>query len=532
MKSLAAFLSRSRETSSADPSRARTRLKTRIWSAVVLAACASFVGVAAMRQDPAAQPPAKTKFSAQAVTEMAQRLSREAHGIKQLDNNSPLRQISYDQYRDIRVDQEHAIWRTDQVPFRIDVLPAGFLFQNPVSISVVEAGLSREITAPPGTFLLGPLVEKQLAKQTIPLSGFRVRSPINTRAIWDEFLVFQGASYFRAVGKGSAYGLSARGLAIRTAAPTGEEFPTFTNFWIERPSANASGLVIHALLQSPSTTGAYKFSVVPGTETVMDVEATLFPRVALDNVGIAPLTSMFLFDESIRTRIDDFRDEVHDSDGLQIMMDSGEQTWRPLSNPTQLQVSSFTSVPPKGFGLVQRSRKFSDYQDLEAQYEKRPSTWIEPRNNWGPGSVQLIEIPTDRETNDNIVAFWRPRDPIPAGKPWTISYRMRWNQIPKLAPELGRAVFTRTGPSWDGKRKLFVIDFEGLGKSTEGLRIDAGTSTGKLTNLVLQPNPRIGALRASFELGPDEANVAELRLRLMRGNEPATETWLYRWTAS
>lgn len=510
----------------------RTRRTFRIGLAAVLVACASVVAVAAKRQDVAAPAVAKAKFTAETVTELAQRLSKQSHSIRQLENNSPLREITYDQYRDIRVDSDHAIWRTDPVPFRVDVLPAGFLFQAPVQINVVDNGVAREITAPPGAFLLGPQVEKQLANQTIPLSGFRVRSLINTKAIWDEFLVFQGASYFRAVGKGAAYGLSARGLALRTAAPTGEEFPSFTHFWIERPAANSTGLVIHAILQSPSTTGAYKFSVTPGSETVMDVDATLFPRVALDNVGIAPLTSMFLFDESVRNRVEDFRDEVHDSDGLQIMMDSGEQTWRPLSNPRDLQVSSFTAVPPKGFGLVQRSRKFSDYQDLEAQYEKRPSTWIEPRSNWGPGAVQLIEIPSDRETNDNIVAFWRPRDVIPAGKPWSISYRVRWNQLPKLQPDLGRAVFTRTGPSWDGKRKLFVIDFEGLGKSTEGLKIEAGTSAGKLTNLVLQPNPRIGALRASFELAADDTKIAELRLRLLRGNQPATETWLYRWTAS
>ena len=197
---------------------------------------------------------------------------------------------------------------------------------------------------------------------------------------------------------------------------------------------------------------------------------TLFPRVPLDNVGIAPLTSMFLFDESVRTRIEDFRDEVHDSDGLQIMMDSGEQTWRPLRIPHSCKSRASPPMPPRGFGLVQRSRKFSDYQDLEAQYEKRPSTWIEPTSNWGAGSVQLIEIPSDRETNDNIVAFWRPRDPIPAGKPWTTSYRVRWNQTPKLTPDAGVRCSRRTaGPSWDGKRKLFVIDFEGLGKSTEGL---------------------------------------------------------------
>ena len=206
--------------------------------------------------------------------------------------------------------------------------------------------------------------------------------------------MFQGASYFRAVGRGNTYGLAARGLALRTAHPAGEEFPAFTRFWVERPATNATGIVMHALLDSPSVTGAYRFSVTPGIETIMDVDMTLFPRVALDNVGIAPLTSMFLFDESNRTRIDDFRDEVHDSDGLQVVLASGERIWRPLANPTQLQVSSFTSEAPRGFGLIQRSRNASDYHDLEAHYEIRPSAWIEPTSNWGAGSVQLVEIPT------------------------------------------------------------------------------------------------------------------------------------------
>jgi glucans biosynthesis protein len=304
------------------------------------------------------------------------------------------------------------------------------------------------------SFVLGPSVAK-LKDEPIPISGFRVRTHINSPSAWDEFLVFQGASYFRSVGRDSLYGVSARGLALKTAHPTGEEFPIFTQFWIERPGTNASGIVIHALLESASTTGAYRFSVIPGLETLVDVDMTLIPRVPLESVGIAPLTSMFLFDESVRTRIDDFRDEVHDSDGLQVVLASGEQIWRPLANPTQLQVSSFTSVAPKAFGLIQRSRKPLDYQDLEAQYEKRPSAWIEPTSEWGAGALELLEIPSDRETNDNIITFWRPKDPIPAGKPWHASYRMRWNAQPRVTPllarvypngqkEIGRFPLTRT----------------------------------------------------------------------------------------
>lgn len=505
--------------------------RLRIWAALIAAATISVGGVAAMRQETPLPKPQRYPFTPQTVPTLAKRLSGENPAPRVLDGGSPLRQITFDQYRDIRVNADSAVWRNEQVPFRVEVLPAGFLFESPVTVSVIENGMARDLAAAPGTFILGPSIAKQLANVNLPLSGFRLRGHINSRSVWDEFLVFQGASYFRALAKGNQYGLSARGLALRTAHPAGEEFPAFTHFWIERPSTNATGVVVHALLQSPSTTGSYRFSVTPGTETMIDVDLTLYPRVTLDSVGLAPLTSMFLFDESNRSRIDDFRDEVHDSDGLQILMTSGEQIWRPLANPAQLQISSFTADAPKGFGLVQRSRKVSDYHDLETRYEKRPSAWIEPTSDWGPGSVELIEIPTDREINDNIVALWRPKHPLPAGKPWRATYRMRWLSLPRSAA-LGRVSGTRTGPSHDGKKRLFVVDFDGMGKSIDGLKIDVGASRGKVSNVMLHRFPALRSIRASFELAPGDADVAELRLRLLRGDRPATETWLYRWTAS
>ncbi|MGH8178126.1 MAG: glucan biosynthesis protein [Steroidobacter sp.] len=471
-------------------------------------------------------------FTPATVIEAARRAAASSWAPRKLDGSPALQQLNYDQFRDIRFNADQGVWRNEQVPFRVELLPAGFLFKTPVKVSIVENRIARDVAGAPGMFSLGPLVAKSLANQTLPLSGFRVRTRLNSRSVWDEFLVFQGASYFRAVDKGGAYGLSARGLAIRTAHAMGEEFPSFTQFWIERPGANAAGIVVHALLDSESTTGAYRFSIIPGSETLMDVDVTLFPRIALDHVGIAPLTSMFLFDESERTRIDDFRDEVHDSDGLQIVLASGERVWRQLRNPTQLQVSSFTSEAPRAFGLIQRSRRASDYHDFEARYEDRPSAWIEPTSQWGQGSVELIEIPTDNETNDNIVAFWRPKHVIPAGKPWHISYRLRWNSQPKLTPALGKVTATRTGPSFDGRRRIFVVEFSGTGRSIEGLKLDAGASAGKLSNLVLQSNPLTKGVRASFELDPGDADVTELRLRVVRGSRPASETWLYRWTAS
>lgn len=490
----------------------------------------AFAGGASMRSGVEQKVADRHPFRATTPVELATRLAGGAYTPRRLDSGSPLKQLNYDQFRDIRFNSDLATWRNEQVPFRLELLPAGFLFDTPVSVSVVENGVARDLSAPPGTFILGQHVAKQLANQTLPLSGFRVRTLLNSRGVWDEFLAFQGATYFRAVSKAGIYGLSARGLAIRTAHPAGEEFPAFTRFWIERPSANARGVVIHALLESESTTGAYRFSVLPGSETVIDVDATLIPRVTLDSIGIAPLTSMFLFDESVRTRIDDFRDEVHNSDGLQAVLSTGEQIWRPLSNPGQLQISVFTTVPPKLFGLVQRSRGAADYHDLDAQYERRPSAWIEPTSDWGAGALELIEIPTDKETNDNIVTLWRPKQPIPAGKPYHFSYRMRWNSNPQANSGLGKARTTRSGPTFDGKRRLFVVDFTGV-RYAEGMRMDAGTSAGKLSNLVLQPNPINKGLRASFELDPGDANLSELRLRILRDDRPVTETWLYRWTA-
>ena len=499
---------------------------------VLVIAALSFAVVAATRQDQAPKSPDRYVFTADTVPQLARRLAQESRPLPRIDSASPLRQLSYDQYRDIRSNPDAAIWHNDQVPMRVELLPAGFLFQTPVTISMVENGVASDVKTAPDTFLLGQSVAKALGGLSLPISGFRVRSHINSRSVWDEFLVFQGASYFRGVARGTEYGLSARGLALKTASPTGEEFPEFTHFWIERPSANAAGIVIHALLESPSTTGAYRFSVVPGTETLMDVTFTLFPRAPLESVGIAPLTSMFFFDESNRSRVDDFRDEVHDSDGLQILMDSGEQVWRPLANPTQLQVSSFTSVAPRAFGLVQRSRRISDYQDLEARYDERPSAWIEPTSRWGAGAVELIEIPTDKETNDNIITLWRPKDPIPAGKPWTASYRLHWNEQPRSLPAIGRVSATRSGPSFNGKRRVFALDFEGTGRIVDELKVDVSASAGKISNVNLQPNPSTRGVRASFELAPGDAGVIELRLRLLRGDRPATETWLYRWTAS
>jgi len=501
------------------------------WLALVALALVSFTGPSDRQRASDTAAASEYEFSHESVIEEARRLAAREYAPRELPENSPLMQLSYDEYREIRFNSERGIWRNEQVPFRLELLTAGFIYRTPVTVAVVESGRAHNLLGTPDLFTFGPKVQR-FAGETMPLSGFRVRTRLNSRSTWDEFLSFQGASYFRAVARDTVYGLSARGLALRTAHPTGEEFPAFTHFWIERPAANATGIVIHALLDSPSATGAYRFSVIPGTETVMDVDVTLFPRRPLDAVGIAPLTSMFLFNGSDRSRIDDFRNAVHDSDGLQILSAAGEQIWRPLANPTQLQISSFTSTAPRGFGLVQRARKLSDYQDLSSQWHRRPSVWVEPKGEWGAGAVELIEIPTDFEGNDNIVAMWRPRNAIPAGSPWRTSYRLRWSRHPPTISSLAKVVATRSGPTRDGRRRMFVVDFDAAASAPERLRLEIGSSAGKLSNQSLTYNPLTRGVRATFELDPANATLAELRLRLLRGDEPVSETWLYRWTAS
>ncbi len=477
--------------------------------------------------------PAAYPFSYDTLLAEAKRLAALPYAPQRDSLPAALDKLSPDQYRSIRFNPEAGLWRADKLPFRLELLRANRGNQAvAVRVSTVDKGQAQDIIATPAMFDMAQTVP-QLGRLSLPLSGFRLRSQINERKVWDEFLVFQGASYFRAVAKHLLYGLSARGLAIDTAEPIGEEFPAFTHFWIERPAPRAKSIVIYALLQSDSTTGAYRFTVQPGEQTITDVDLTLFPRVAMRVVGIAPLTSLFLFDDTNRGRLDDYRPEVHDSDGLQIWSSGDERVFRQLANPIKLQVSAFTTDAPKGFGLVQRSRTQSDFQDLENHYEQRPSAWVEPQGDWGKGALELVEIPSGRESNDNIVAFWRPAQSPTPGHPAHYAYRIIWcAQPPPLPKGLGEVVATRSGASLDGKRRVFILDIVGAGEKTDGLRLDLSASTGRITNVALAVNAEMHGLRASFEVDPNDADLVELRLRLLRGDRPASETWLYRWTAT
>ena len=480
----------------------------------------------------AEKPAAAYAFTFDTLLADAKRRAGSAYSPQRSSLPAVLDKLSPEQYRSIQFNPDAGIWRAEALPFRLELLRARQNLQSAVTVSTVENGMATDIAPTPAMFEMAPALPAQLGKVSIPVSGFRLRSQINSKKIWDEFLVFQGASYFRAVAQNLLYGLSARGLAINTAEPSGEEFPVFTHFWIQQPGKRANSIVIYALLESESATGAYRFTVQPGVETLTDVDLTLFPRSEIRVVGIAPLTSMFLFDETNRGRLDDYRPEVHDSDGLMIESKSGEHIFRQLANPMKLQVSSFTTEAPQGFGLVQRSREQSDFQDFDARYERRPSAWVEPQGEWGAGGVELVEIPSGRETNDNIVAFWRPVQPLVPGHPAHFAYRIIWCAEPALPKSLGKTVATRSGASLDGKRRVFLLDFVGAGEKVDGLHLDLSASAGKISNATLMSNSAMHGLRASFDIDPRDAELIELRLRILRGDRPVTETWLYRWTSS
>lgn len=463
--------------------------------------------------------------------------------LLKLDDSNPLNQLGYDEYRRISFDPYAAIWARQDRNFTIDLFHPGFLYTTPVRINLVVGGMSRRVLYNTDIFRYDDDVADIRDVEAEGYSGFRVYHPINTSDRFEEFLVFQGASYFRSVGKDQFYGLSARGLAINTARPEGEEFPYFTDFWIERPEVDAERIVIHALLNSPSVTGAYTFEIDPGDSTVVDVEATLFPRQALTHFGFAPLTSMFLFDATNRSRFDDYRVSVHDSDGLQIVMDNGEQIWRPLANPERLQVSAFQAPSPKGFGLMQRHAHFDSFNDSEARYDKRTSLWIEPLEDWQDGSVVLVEIPTRQEVHDNIVAYWQPATAMHPGNSYSFRYRMHWGEETPYALPQGRIVDTSRGRALDGDDIVFVIDYSDghslpdVIANPEAVEIRAETSAGTITGTSGTLVEANGNYRAYVRLNPARVDLAELRVTLHinddddnTNNPQWGETWIYRWT--
>jgi glucans biosynthesis protein len=519
-------------------SRAKTTLRTNLF--LTLVAC-NLILLPGMLS--AAEP--KEGFSLQNVIQKAEDLTKKPFQEHQTPLPDFLTKMKYDDWRDIRFDPDQALWLKEKLPFTIQFFHPGLYYTKTVNIYTVEGSTVRPVAFSTDMFKYGKNDFKDRVPPNLGFAGFRIHYPINVETYRDEVAVFLGASYFRAVAKKQTYGLSARGLAIDTGLPSGEEFPSFTDFWIVKPEANAKKITVYALLDSISVTGAYRFVIMPGKETVIEVTSRLFPRRKVEKIGIAPLTSMFFYGENVSQRpVDDYRPEIHDSDGLSIATRSGEWIWRPLYNPRTLLMTSFGANDPIGFGLIQRDLDFDHYQDLEARYETRPSIWISPIGKWGAGRVELIQIPTDKEINDNIIAFWVPERLPEKGKPIWFSYRMLWHYPGPNRPPGGRVVATRIARGRNDKTKLFIIDF--AGERLDSLPADKPLTAvvtveprAKLIEQQLYKNSVTGGWRLAFQISFEDPSslekvlpavrrpVVELRAFLKLGDNALTETWSY-----
>jgi glucans biosynthesis protein len=448
--------------------------------------------------------------------------------------------LDWDQYQAIRYRDDHALWAKEGRRFQVKFFHLGLFYRTPIHMYAVTDGQAREVAYDAAMFDYGKSgLQREHFPADLGFAGFRVHFHTD---LTRDVAVFLGASYFRAVGEEKQYGLSARGLAIDAGMARAEEFPVFRTFWIERPAQKTAALTVYALLDSPSVAGAYRFDIRPGKTLVMDVDAALYPRKTIERLGIAPLTSMYQHGENDRRMANDWRPEIHDSDGLALWTGAGERIWRPLVNPETLRFNAYADENPRGFGLLQRDRNFDHYQDDGVFYDRRPSLWVEPKAGWGKGAVQLVEIPTVDETFDNIVAFWNPADKPQPGQELLFSYRLHWGSVMPHDPPLGRVVATRTGIGGVVGRKReyfswrFVVDFAGGGLAalSKGAKVEPviTASRGDIEIASARPLAGINGYRAMFDVRPADGNPepVNLRLYLRAAGRTLTESWLYQWT--
>ncbi len=451
--------------------------------------------------------------------------------------------LDYDSWRDIRFRPDRALLGNSGGSFRLETFHVGFLYRRAVTVNLIRDGLASPIPYAPNLFDYGRVKPEKDPPVNLGFAGFRLHYPLNDPHVSDELISFLGASYFRFLGRDQKYGLSARALCVE-AGTDKESFPFFREFWVETPPAGSNRATIYALLDGEAVTGAFRFDITAGQETVVDVQSTLFPRRAGVKFGLAPLTSMFLTGENDQRVRDNFRAELHDSDGLLMQTGAGEWLWRPLGNPTTARITSFFDKDNKGFGLMQRDRTFESYQDLELGYESRPSYFVEPQGGWGEGRVELIELSTEDETNDNIVASWTPTTPPEPQKAFAYAYRISaCIELSRLSPN-GRVVNTFRAPAQalgSSERvtvnsRRFLVDFAGgdmayyVGDPTQ-VEVVATATNGQILRTSIASNPHIEGLRALFDVSVKSGQTADLRLFLRAGSRTLTETWTYPWTS-
>jgi len=471
------------------------------------------------------------------VTGLAEKLA--AHAYRPAEHEAPkfFREINYDTYRNITFRSEKALWRDTDLRFHVEFFHPGYIYPRMLRVNEFTSTHTQAIPFSQDFFDYHGLDVPLLSRVGLNFAGFRILHPINRPDTWDEVISFLGASYFRGLGRHQAYGASARGLAINAGGPAKEEFPEFTEYWISKPEPNAATITVHALLDGPSVAGAYTFLITPGDELVVETKATLFFRHEVETPGFAPVSTMFWFGEGSPSRFGDFRPEVHDSDGLLIAPDAQTRLWRPLRNPSAAARTDFDAPALMGFGLLQRDRDQRSYEDIEANYERRPSVWTEPIGTWPPGRVRLVELPTQTEYQDNITAFWSPAGKVQPGKPFELSWRQRWTGAAVFGGPPGwvRATHQTLHDRGAPDQTKYVIDYDAGSLShlpeEATLTADVTVSRGaQVKHAQVFRNMANGARRLIVVLSaPPGSAPVEVRARLMHDQQPVSETWAILW---
>ncbi len=460
-------------------------------------------------------------------------------------------QLDYDKYRDIRFRHDRALWNHEKLPFNVEFFHPGYLYQEPVHINEFTLTHVQPIRFVGDFFDYGQLhIANQIPADT-GYAGFRLLFPINSAEKMDEIGSFLGASYFRLLGKAQDYGLSARGLALDCGEDDRpEEFPIFTDWWLGKPHREDTDLRLYAILDSVSCVGAYTFVIRPGETMIMDVEAVLYFRAddkvqaanpgrkALKTIGLAPLTSMFWFGENSERKFDDYRPEVHDSDGLLMRMENGEVLWRPLNNASVLRHQRFATKNIAGFGLLQRDREFGNYQDIFNHYQNVPSVWVEPHNQWGEGEIHLVELSTTYEGLDNIVAYWAPKEKPQPMQAYRFAYTLYWTRETDRSFSENKVLSTRIGAdSRDKRKRQIAIDFGGpklapLSENAPPTVVASCSDNGSISETQVFRNPVNGTWRVILKMEPkaDNKDPIDIRCTLKKGEEILTETWTYLWS--
>jgi glucans biosynthesis protein len=482
-----------------------------------------------------APPPVRTFLDLEAH---AAKLAQKPYADPQHPLDPFFDKLEYDGHRQIRFRTDKALYSDVQDAYHIEFFHPGWTAKKTVDFSQINEGQPSPVPFDKALFDYGPLKIPEGTKYPEGYAGFRLLAPEALLGRRFEFLVFMGASYFRAVTTQLGWGLSARGIAINTVGGEPEEFPDFTHFWFVKPKPGEKVFQFYALLNGKSVVGAYRFEVTPGEATVMRVSGSLYLRNPVKLLGLAPFSSMFWFGENTHPKGFDFRPEVHDSDGLLVEQTDGRFIWRPLDNGREMRQSVFVMDGIKGFGLQKRDREFHHFEDLEAHYHQRVSVWVEPVEGFGRGKLHLIELATGEETWDNVVTMWEPETQPTATQPLRFAYNLNW--IKEKSHELAKVTATRWGEAVATPKipndYLFVIDFT-KGKPAAGKPADWVPSLDlNISGVAVQldkrvmANPETGGWRAFFKLDiPPDTKLLEMTGDLMDGKEPLSERWTYQW---